>query len=57
MPQCLERKSNIFSLELAPNLRRRLALRAGIEDESLAAIARRYIEAGLSADGLPQSEI
>jgi len=57
MPQCLERKSNIFSLELAPTLRKRLALRAGIEDKSLAAIARRYLEAGLERDGLPQSDI
>lgn len=46
-----ERK--VFTVELGPHLRKRLALRAGIEDKSLAAIARRYIEAGLSADGLP----
>lgn len=56
MPKCLERKSTIFSLELAPDLRSRLALRAGIEDKPMGAIARRYLEAGLTADGLAQGE-
>ena len=52
----LEKPTKVFSVMLPYETRRRLARQAGELDLSIGELARRYLDAGLAADGLGEAD-